>query len=760
MGRFPQIESHPSCGGPAGAADGRSCRLSCNGISRYATRFRLTHRGRSGSLRACSAPAAEARSPANPSSVPPAVSISWPPRPVHAIATGALQETDLVREALAAEYEIIEELGRGGMAMVYRARDRQLEREVAIKVLPFSLAFDAEFVERFQREARTAAQLEHPNIIPIYRVGRSGRVIYFVMKFLRGGSLSTVLRRAEEAHPARDPPAPARGRQRARLCGPARHRAPRHQARQHHVRRVRAVRAHRLRHRQGGVGPEAHRHRHVHRHAALHEPRAGAGAGRSTAGATSTAWASWPTSASPARCPTTARTASRSATSTSPSRSRRRQLITADERRIFEVIKRMLMKDPADRFQSCEELVASIQGQPIAAPGSGAGARPRPSRPVRHGRACRRCRARWRRRSADREPAHDADRFAAGQPARDPARTAGRCRAGWPTARWPCAAARVVLGLALGGAGGARRRRRRASTTTSPTASPPASAEPTADSAARLGAGHDAAGATRTAARTPAPPGDTARAAPTPPRRRRRHSAARHAGCPPDPARRRRSARRASRRRRRQRRHPPRRAAARLDRHDRRASRSLEPVTRLSPGPHALARLGAAVQLLLRHDRGPAGRDHRAHPAAHAARARPPLPRRERATGRPTAASRARATTPTARASTSGPSRSTRRSCRCPTSVDRRRRGRRCSGSRCRPRGARWTCTRLRPSNDPAFERAVRNFVWTRDLASGAQGRRAGRGLDPDALPAAAAVKPARSGPASIPPPSSRPAPP
>jgi serine/threonine protein kinase len=111
--------------------------------------------------------------------------------PVHAIATGVLQELDLVRESLAAEYEIIEELGRGGMAMVYRAKDRQLEREVAVKVLPFSLAFDTEFVERFQREARTAAQLEHPNIISIYRVGRSGRVIYFVMKFLRGGSVST-----------------------------------------------------------------------------------------------------------------------------------------------------------------------------------------------------------------------------------------------------------------------------------------------------------------------------------------------------------------------------------------------------------------------------------------------------------------------------------------------------------------------------------------------------------------------------------------
>ena len=109
------------------------------------------------------------------------------------LATGEA-ELDLVREALEAEYEILEELGRGGMAIVYRAKDRQLDREVAIKVLPFSLAFDAEFVERFQREARTAAQLEHPNIIPIYRVGRSGRVIYFVMKFLRGSRSRTCWR--------------------------------------------------------------------------------------------------------------------------------------------------------------------------------------------------------------------------------------------------------------------------------------------------------------------------------------------------------------------------------------------------------------------------------------------------------------------------------------------------------------------------------------------------------------------------------------
>ena len=104
-----------------------------------------------------------------------------------------MTEIDMVRDQLKEEYDILDELGRGGMAIVFKARERQLEREVAIKVLPFSLAFDKEFVERFQREARTSAKLEHPGIIPIYRVGKSGRVIYFVMKFLRGKPLSSVL---------------------------------------------------------------------------------------------------------------------------------------------------------------------------------------------------------------------------------------------------------------------------------------------------------------------------------------------------------------------------------------------------------------------------------------------------------------------------------------------------------------------------------------------------------------------------------------
>jgi hypothetical protein len=99
-------------------------------------------------------------------------------------------EIDIVRAALIDDYEVLDELGRGGMAIVYRARERQLDREVALKVLPLGLAHDTALVARFQREARLAAQLEHPNIVPIYRVGQSGQVIFFVMKLLRGQSLN------------------------------------------------------------------------------------------------------------------------------------------------------------------------------------------------------------------------------------------------------------------------------------------------------------------------------------------------------------------------------------------------------------------------------------------------------------------------------------------------------------------------------------------------------------------------------------------
>ena len=124
---------------------------------------------------------------------------------VYSSAPSQPDDAALVRAALADEYDILEELGRGGMAVVFRARERALDRDVAIKVLPRSLAFDAALVERFQREARIAAALEHPHIVPIHRVGRAGDTIFFVMKHVKGGSLADRLRDrhhlpAEEIH--------------------------------------------------------------------------------------------------------------------------------------------------------------------------------------------------------------------------------------------------------------------------------------------------------------------------------------------------------------------------------------------------------------------------------------------------------------------------------------------------------------------------------------------------------------------------------
>ncbi len=117
--------------------------------------------------------------------------------PMHAITERTdLTDLEIVRESLKADYDVREELGRGGMAIVFRARERGLKRDVAIKVLPFSHSHDAKLVERFAQEARTAAKLEHPNIIPIYRVGRSGDVIYFAMRFLRGPALSELIQHA------------------------------------------------------------------------------------------------------------------------------------------------------------------------------------------------------------------------------------------------------------------------------------------------------------------------------------------------------------------------------------------------------------------------------------------------------------------------------------------------------------------------------------------------------------------------------------
>ncbi len=90
-------------------------------------------------------------------------------------------------------YGIIEEIGRGGMAVVYKAYDADLDRVIAIKVLPEALANDPEFVQRFQHEARMAARLHHPNIVTIYDVGHQGGLFYIVMQYLQGANLDQVI---------------------------------------------------------------------------------------------------------------------------------------------------------------------------------------------------------------------------------------------------------------------------------------------------------------------------------------------------------------------------------------------------------------------------------------------------------------------------------------------------------------------------------------------------------------------------------------
>jgi serine/threonine-protein kinase len=104
--------------------------------------------------------------------------------------------------ALAGEYSLQRELGRGGMGIVYLARDVQLDRDVAIKVLPSHLASDPTARERFLREARMAAGLSHPNIVPIHRVGEAGGFVFFVMSYVEGETLGDRLRTRGPLPPA------------------------------------------------------------------------------------------------------------------------------------------------------------------------------------------------------------------------------------------------------------------------------------------------------------------------------------------------------------------------------------------------------------------------------------------------------------------------------------------------------------------------------------------------------------------------------
>ena len=108
--------------------------------------------------------------------------------------TAVSGELSTLRSALGGQYSIERELGRGGMGIVLLARDERLDRHVALKVLPPSLADQGDTRERFLREARMAAQLSHPNIVPVHRADDIGGFAFFAMGFVDGETLSERIR--------------------------------------------------------------------------------------------------------------------------------------------------------------------------------------------------------------------------------------------------------------------------------------------------------------------------------------------------------------------------------------------------------------------------------------------------------------------------------------------------------------------------------------------------------------------------------------
>ncbi len=99
-------------------------------------------------------------------------------------------------------YEIAELLGKGGMGEVYRARDTRLDRDVAVKVLPAELTGDETYRKRWEREAKTISQLQHPNVCMLLDIGSEGATQYLVMEYLEGETLEDRLRKG--ALPADD----------------------------------------------------------------------------------------------------------------------------------------------------------------------------------------------------------------------------------------------------------------------------------------------------------------------------------------------------------------------------------------------------------------------------------------------------------------------------------------------------------------------------------------------------------------------------
>ena len=109
--------------------------------------------------------------------------------------TGESAVADLCSGTTLGPFVIVELLGKGGMATVYHAYETELDRDVALKVLPPEFLHDPSFARRFEREAKVVAKLEHPNIVPIYASGIDAGIPWMSMRLLAGGSLDTILKK-------------------------------------------------------------------------------------------------------------------------------------------------------------------------------------------------------------------------------------------------------------------------------------------------------------------------------------------------------------------------------------------------------------------------------------------------------------------------------------------------------------------------------------------------------------------------------------
>ena len=128
-------------------------------------------------------------------------------------ATDVLPPSDLdTTVATLGDFRLLREIGRGGMGVVYEAEQLSLGRTVAVKVLPFAAILDERHLQRFKTEARTAAAISHPHIVPVHFVGVERGVHFYAMQLIKGSSLATLLKELcrqtfPESQPGPDPPA-------------------------------------------------------------------------------------------------------------------------------------------------------------------------------------------------------------------------------------------------------------------------------------------------------------------------------------------------------------------------------------------------------------------------------------------------------------------------------------------------------------------------------------------------------------------------